>query len=221
MNSEKKARIMIAEDHPLFRKALRDLLRDDVSLDLVAETGDGREVVPMAVREGPDILLLDLNLPNLSGIECARQLRDSGCGAKIIVLTMHKEEEVFNRVMDEGVAGYVLKEAAVDVILESIHAVRNGDHYISPSLAHYLISRRGTQAALKREHPGFDDLTPTELKILRLISEEKTSKDIAALLFISEKTVENHRTNISNKLSLRGSNNLLKFAIAHRSILQV
>src|SRR4249919_3260209 len=109
MKQKTTTAIMIAEDHPLFRRALKELLEHDRSLELVAETGDGRQVPALVAQKQPDILLLDLNLPNLTGFECARQLRENGSEVKIIVLTMHKEEEMFNRVMDEGVYGYVLK----------------------------------------------------------------------------------------------------------------
>ncbi|HEV8539262.1 MAG TPA: response regulator transcription factor, partial [Bacteroidota bacterium] len=139
MKKTKPTAIIIAEDHPLYRKALCDLVRGNPDFDVVAETGDGRMVEALVEQFKPGILLLDLNLPGMSGLEIAQHLRDRHPEVKIVVLTMNNDEAVFNSVIDAGVSGYVLKESAVDIILECMRAVVGGDHYISPSLAHHLV----------------------------------------------------------------------------------
>jgi DNA-binding NarL/FixJ family response regulator len=136
---------------------------------------------------------------------------------RIVMLTMFKEEETFNRALDLGVLGFVLKENAVQDILDSLVAVAKGEHYLSPTISSYLVRRRGRAEVLAERKPGLDDLTKAERRILKLIAEKKTSREIAAELFISPRTVEAHRANISQKLGLRGSNSLLQFAIENRS----
>jgi two-component system response regulator DegU len=217
MNTQ--SRVYIAEDHPLFRKAVRDLLAEDASLSVVGESGNGNRVMDDLTRLRPDVLILDLNLPGLSGIELVRMIISGEIPVRIIVLTMREEEHVFNEVMDAGAHAYVLKDSSADVILEAVRAVVAGNHYISPTLGHYLIGRRRRTANLGEQYPGIALLTAAERRILRLIARERTSRQIAEELFISEKTVENHRMNICNKLGLHGSNSLLKFAIQQKDLL--
>ncbi len=209
--------IVIAEDHPLYRKALKDLLSGNSGMTVVGETGDGTQVMSLLRQLCPGVLILDLNLPGVSGLQLAQQICDEGLQVKIIALTMHNEEAMFNDVMDAGVHGYMLKESAVDSILDGITMVAAGEYYISPTLTSYLVNRHRRREALREQHPDLDLLTPTERKILKLVSQDRTSKQIAEQLFISEKTVQNHRMNICNKLHLHGSNGLLKFAIENRS----
>jgi two-component system response regulator DegU len=211
--------IYIAEDHPLFRKAVRDLLSADPQLRIAGESGDGSRVMAALRELRPEVLILDLNLPGATGLDLMRDINKEGLPVRVIALTMRDEENVFNEVMDAGAFGYVLKESSVDVILEAIRSVVGGEHYISPTLSHYLIERRRKSNNLKEQNPDLDLLTSTERKILHLIAREKTSQKIADELFISEKTVENHRMNICNKLHLHGSNSLLKFAIQNKSSL--
>ncbi len=214
-----KIRILIADDHPVFRKGLVDIISTDNRFLVVGETGDGAQVIKLVNEVTPTVLLLDLNMPGSNGLDIAESMRDLNIDTKIIVLTMHKEEAVFNRAMDLGVRGYVLKESAVNDILESIKAVVNDKYYISPMISKFLINRKNKSEAVLLENPGLKELTLSESKILKLISENKTSKEIADIMFISIRTVENHRMNICNKLRLHGSNALLKFAIENKSYL--
>jgi DNA-binding NarL/FixJ family response regulator len=165
----------------------------------------------------PDLAVLDVNLPGLSGLEVARKLQTKRCATRIIILTMYKEEETFNLALDLGVKGFVLKENAVQDILASLVTVAAGGHYLSPSISGYLVRRRGRAEELAAHKPGLDDLTKAERRVLKLIAEKKTSREIAAELFISPRTVEAHRANISAKLDLRGSHSLLQFALENRS----
>jgi DNA-binding NarL/FixJ family response regulator len=163
--------------------------------------------------------VLDVNLPKLSGLEIARKLQGKKISTRLIILTMHKEEELINRALDFGVNGFVLKENAVEDIIEAIETVAAGGHYLSPSVSGFLVRRRSRAEALAAKKPGLEDLTKAERKILKLVAEKKTSKEIAAELFISPRTVEAHRANICQKLELTGSHSLLQFALENRSSL--
>lgn len=210
-------RVLIVDDHPLFRKGLRQVIESDPRFQLVGETGDAETALRLVQEKKPEVAVLDVNLPGLSGLEMARRLRGKPSAVALIILTMHKEEEIFNRALDLGVKGFVLKENAVDEILKAIAAVAGGEHYLSSTISGYLVRRRGRAEALAARKPGLDDLTKAERRILKLIAEKKTSRQIAAELFISPRTVEAHRANICAKLELRGSHSLLQFALENRS----
>ena len=214
-----RVKVLIVDDHPLFRKGLRQVVETDQRFELVAEAGDGETALQLIDEKKPDIAVLDVNLPGLSGLEVARSLLAKRLPTRIIVLTMHKDEETFNHALDLGVKGFVLKENAVQDILNSLAAVAAGEHYLSPSISGYLVRRRGRAEALADKKPGLDDLTKAERRILKHIAEKKTSREIAAELFISPRTVEAHRANICAKLELRGSHSLLQFALENRSSL--
>ncbi|HTY89249.1 MAG TPA: response regulator transcription factor [Candidatus Acidoferrum sp.] len=214
-----KTKVLIVDDHPLFRSGLRQAILSDSRFELVGESGDGEAALRLIQEKKPDVTVLDVNLPRLSGLDIARCLKEKRAAARIVMLTMHKEEEIFNRALDFGVKGFVLKENAVEEIVKAIGAVANGDHYLSPSLSGYLVRRRGRAEALAAQKPGLDDLTKAERRILKLIAENKTSRQIGAELFVSPRTVEAHRANICAKLQLRGSHRLLQFALENRSSL--
>jgi DNA-binding NarL/FixJ family response regulator len=165
------------------------------------------------------VAVLDVNLPGLCGLEIARKLQTKRLPTRIIMLTMHKDEETCNRALDFGARGFVLKENAVEEILKAIAAVTDGEHYLSSTISGYLVRRRNRAEALAAKKPGLDDLTKAERRILKLIAGKKTSREIGAELFISPRTVEAHRANISAKLELTGSHSLLQFALENRSAL--
>ena len=210
---------MIVDDHPLFRSGLRQVVESDPRFELIGEAGDGGVALKMIREKQPDVAVLDVNLPGLTGLEIALRLKGLRLPVKLIMLTMHKEEEIFNRALDLDVKGFVLKENAADEILKAIAAVAGGEHYLSSSISGYLVRRRGRAEALAAQKPGLDDLTTAERRILKLVAEKKTSRQIGAELFISPRTVEAHRANICSKLELRGSHSLLQFALENRSSL--
>jgi DNA-binding NarL/FixJ family response regulator len=214
-----RIKVVIVDDHPLFRRGLREVVEADARFDLIAEAGDGTTALQLIQEQKPDVAALDVNLPGLSGLEIARKLQGKRLPTRIIILTMYKDEETFNRAMDFGVKGFVLKENAVEDILNGIAAVAKGEHYLSPSISGYLVRRRGRADALAAKKPGLEDLTKAERRILKLVAENKTSRQIAAELFISTRTVEAHRANISAKLELSGSHSLLLFALENRDAL--
>ena len=214
-----RTKVLIVDDHPLFRGGLRQVILDDGRFELVGETGDGEEALRLIQEKKPDVAVLDVKLPGLTGLEVARKLQEKRSRTRVIMLTMHREEELFNRALDSGAMGFVLKENAVEEIVKAIVAVAGGEHYLSSTISGYLVRRRHRAESLAKEKPGLDDLTKAELRILKLISMKKTSREIGTELFISPRTVEAHRANICSKLGLRGSHSLLQFALENRSSL--
>jgi len=214
-----RIKVLIVDDHPLFRQGLRQVVDADERFELIGEAGDGLSALQLILEKKPDIAVLDVNMPGLSGLEVARKLQGKRLPTQIVILTMYKEEETFNRAVELGVKGFVLKENAVLDILNSLLAVAAGEHYLSPSISGYLVRRRGRAEKHALKKPGLEDLTTAERRILKLIAEKKTSRQIATELFISPRTVEAHRANICTKLDLRGSHSLLQFALENRAAL--
>jgi DNA-binding NarL/FixJ family response regulator len=215
MNSE--TRVIIADDHPIFRRGLRAVIETDAQIKVMAEAGDGEAALACIRQHAPDIAILDLDMPVKDGFAVTREIRESKPSVKVIILTMHDKESLFNAALDLGVKGFVLKDSAMPEIIDCIKAVMSGRNYISPQLSTYLIGRGNRRAALAQETPTLKDLTPAEQHILKLIADEKTSRQIADTLHISIRTVDRHRANICDKLNLHGSNALVKFAVAHKS----
>ena len=212
-----RTKVLIVDDHPLFRSGLRQVIQSDPRFELVGEAGDGETAWRLIQEKKPDVAVLDVNLPGLTGLEVARKVQAGKTRVRIIILTMHKEEVLINRALDFGVNGFVLKENAAENILEAIVTVAAGGHYLSPAVSGHLVRRRSRAETLAAQKPGLDDLTKAERRILKHIAEKKTSREIAAELFISPRTVEAHRANICAKLELTGSHSLLQFALENRS----
>jgi DNA-binding NarL/FixJ family response regulator len=200
-------RLVVADDHPIVRQGLRQVIEKDPGLKIVAEAGDGQTALDQIKATLPDVVILDIDMPVLNGFDVARALAGLRLPVKVIFLTVHCEEEFFNEALNLGVNGYVLKDSAVTDIASCIRAVAAGQNYVSPALTAYLFRQR--QREPQPQRTGIDILTPTERQILRLIAEYKTSKEIAAALFISPHTVQTHRKNICVKLELEGGKNPL------------
>ncbi|HZZ59290.1 MAG TPA: response regulator transcription factor [Opitutaceae bacterium] len=211
--------LVVVDDHPLFRQGLKQLIERAGQCTIAGEAGDGPAGLQLILAVKPDIAILDLSLPGLSGLDIAQQVQQAGLRTRVIILTMHKEEETFNRAMDLGVMGFVLKENAVEDIAKCVAAVARGEHYLSPSISSYLVRRHTRAEELASHRPGLETLTKAERRILRMVAEKKTSPQIAAELFISPRTVEAHRANVCAKLGLHGSHSLLLFALENRSSL--
>lgn len=210
-------KIIIADDHPIFRGGLKQIISSEKSIEIIGEADNGDKALEIINELKPDIAVLDIDMPKKTGLEVLRNLKDSK--TKIIFLTMYAEEDIFDEAMNLGIKGYVLKDSAVSDIIECIISVSNDNYYISPSVSNLLVNRRTKTKSLIKKNPELENLTKTEKNIIRFISENKTSKEIAEILFLSPRTVENHRANISNKLGLKGSHSLLKFAIENKSSL--
>jgi DNA-binding NarL/FixJ family response regulator len=205
-------RLVIADDHPIVRQGLRQIIETDPSLKIVAEVGDGAAALEKIRETGATIAILDVNMPHYDGFTVLREVRRAGLPTAVIFLTMHNDESSFNLAMDIGAQGYVLKESAINEIIACIKTVDAGRHYISPQLTTYLINRSQRTTASADASP-VQQLTATERRLLKLLAEYKTSKEIADELCISIRTVNNHRARISDKLGLQGSHALLKFAV--------
>jgi DNA-binding NarL/FixJ family response regulator len=212
-----KTRIVIADDHPIFRQGLRQIIERDPTLTVVGEAEDGAAALSLIQTERPDLAILDVDMPTLDGFRVARALAASRLDVPLIFLTMHMDEGLFNEALDLNARGYVLKDTAISDLLQCVRAVLAGGNFISAQLTSLLLKRRNAGAGLLRQNPGLGDLTPTERRVLMLIADDKTNREIAEEMFISVRTVESHRANISQKLDLRGAHALLKFALAHKS----
>lgn len=212
-------RVLLADDHPIFREGLRSALHAVSDVRIVAEAEDGVAAVDAIRRHQPDVAVLDLQMPGLSGIEVASQVLAETPDARLVLLTAHDDEALVRKALDTGLRGYILKDAAVREILGCVRQVHAGQHYVSPRLSSFLVRRRGQANALDAR-PGMAALTATERRVLTHVAKGMTSREIGAALFVSPRTVENHRASIAQKLDLRGPNALIAFAVAHRSELE-
>jgi DNA-binding NarL/FixJ family response regulator len=205
--------ILIADDHPIVRSGLRSVLETSPGLTVVHEAENGDSALQLIRQSKPDVAILDVEMPVMDGFAVARAVRDEAIAVNVIIVTMHNDEQTFNKAMDIGIHGFVLKENAVADIVSAIHSVMEGKHYISPSLTEYLMQRARPSVTTTS---AINDLTPAEKNILKLIAEQKTTKTIADELFFSPSTVEKHRSNICTKLDLHGAYALLKFAMENK-----
>jgi DNA-binding NarL/FixJ family response regulator len=193
--------IITADDHPLLLKGLNDFLLEK-NFNIIGSATDGREAYNLIVQEKPDIAILDIQMPFMSGIEIAQKCKNNNLDTKIILITFHKEKGLFDKAKKLNIFGYILKEFAIEEIETCLQTVSEGAHYLSPKINPLIKSNHTENGAIEK-------LTPSEKKIIKLIAENKTNKEIAALLFISPRTVEKHRSNIISKLDLDHKTNSL------------
>jgi len=210
-------RIIIADDHPIVRQGLRQVIERDPQFRILAEAGNGLEALEYIEKQQPDVVVLDIDMPYLHGFDVMRKIKALGLAVEIIFLTMHREEDFFNEAISLGAKGYVLKDSAVADIVLAIKAVVAGEHFTSPALTSYLINRSfSRQRPLAPNVPSVNDLTPTERRVLEMLADYKSSREIGEALGISYRTVQTHRTNICQKLDLQGNHALMRFALAHK-----
>lgn len=214
---EHEIRIILADDHPLLRRGLRSAMEGDPGLRVVAEVADGEAAVAEIQRLKPAIAVLDVDMPKLDGLAAAREIRKKKLPVELIFLTVHAEEDMFHAAMDLGAKGYVLKDSALVEIVKALRAVAAGEYYVTPSVAAYAFQRNRRARDFEKRQPGMETLTPTERRVLAMVADGHSSKSIAGELFIHYRTVESHRNNICQKLSLHGPNALFKFALQHKS----
>ena len=209
--------IVIADDHPLFRRGLREVLEPEPAFRVIGEAADGSSALMLIEQLHPDIALLDINMPQVGGLDVAAGVRERGLGCAIVLLTMHREPAMFRRALDLGARGYVLKDAAVLEIVACLHMVAAGRAYISPALSSELLERRTARNA--PQFRAIAALTPAEQPILQLIARGLTSAEIAQRLGKSVKTIENQRAHICQKMGLSGPQALLRFALENKALL--
>ena len=196
-----KISLMIADDHVLMRQGLKQLLELEEDIAVIAQSGDGEETVKKALEYNPDVILLDINMPSMNGIEVLRRLKDLGTMSKIIMLTIHEDKEYLFETMKIGADGYVLKDSDADSLIKAIRDVNMGKTYIQPSIASMLVEGLEEKDSNK-ELDKIRQLTKREYEVLSLIAGGLSNKDIADKLFISEKTVKNHVSSIFKKLDV-------------------
>ena len=205
-----ETKVVIADDHPLFRKGLREVIDEEAGVVVVGEAGNGREALELIRRHKPHVAIVDLEMPQLDGFAVMRAVREEQLPTRVVMLTMHKDEIMLREAIDLGASGYVLKHSAAAEVMDSIRAVAAGETYVSPAMSSLLMRGRDALA----------ELTPTERRILSMIAEFRTSKEIAGQLSVSFRTVETHRNNICTKLGLEGKHSLLKFATENKAKIQ-
>ncbi len=211
-----KTKIFISDDHPLFRDGLKTTIAACKEFELIGESGNGRESLEFIFAKLPEIAILDIELPDISGIEIAKKIHEKKLPVKIVFLTLHRDRLLLENALKYGAAGYLLKENSSEEIITCLKEVRNGNFYLSTYLSNIVVNKI---SGVNYENERLQQLTNSEKRILKLISENQTSAQIAEALHISIKTVENHRKNICDKLDLHGSHALLKYAIENKNYL--
>ena len=207
--------IVLADDHPVVRKGLKLSIEEDAKLKIVAEAGDGEAALDLIKKLKPQLAILDIDMPKLGGLGVAKEVARLGLTTRIIFLSFHRDEDFFRAAIDMGGKGYLLKDSAMEEIVTAIHTVIAGQVYMSSAIALQLLQGAGSPGE-SQDGSIISDLTPSERRILLLIADGLSSKEIGAELSIHYRTVENHRTNICRKLGIEGANALLRFAVQHK-----
>ncbi|MEO8513860.1 MAG: response regulator transcription factor [Ignavibacteria bacterium] len=210
-----KIKLIIADDHHIFRKGILSIASEDENIEILGEAANGEEALKLIEEKKPDIAILDIDMPFLSGLDVARKVKEQKINTKIVILTIHKDKEYFDEALELDIKAYVLKESIANDLIDCIRQVAAGEYYISASISGYLVEKNKTTPRQNE----LDKLTPAEKEILKLIALNKTSAQIADELFRSVRTIENHRNNICNKLGLKGPHALLLYAIQYKSVL--
>jgi DNA-binding NarL/FixJ family response regulator len=203
-------RVLIADDHGIVRSGLRLLLERQPDIEVIGEAADGAEAREMAIRERPDLAVLDVRMPKLTGLQVTRELKKQAPEVSVLILSMHDDERYLFEALKAGASGYVLKTQADTDLVEAIRAVERGEPFLTPAAQQALIKdvlERG------RESDSEEELTPREEEIVKLVAEAHTTREIAEILHLSEKTVENHRGNAMRKLGMRDRVELVRYAI--------
>jgi DNA-binding NarL/FixJ family response regulator len=204
-------RIILADDHALFRSGVRRILEEVPGVEVVGEAADGMGLLALLKEMTPDLVILDISMPRLRGLEAIQEIKTSHPQVQVLILTMHKDEEYLSYALGAGAAGFILKQDADPELLEALTTIRRGKTYLSPAISEVvpdLLRRRQKPDGTPKEV-----LTHREREILTLLADGKSSKEIGELLFISLRTVQNHRANIMRKLKVKRTTDLIKYAV--------
>jgi DNA-binding NarL/FixJ family response regulator len=201
-------RVLIADDHGIVRSGLRMLLENQPDVDVIAEAGDGAEARDLAIRERPDLAILDVKMPKLTGLQATREIKEQAPEVAVLILSMYDDERYLFEALKAGASGYVLKAQADTELLDAIHAVERGEPFLTPEAQRALIKDVLGEGSVRDE-----ELTPREQEVVKLVAEAHTNKQIAEILHLAEKTVENHRSNAMRKLGMRDRVELVRYAI--------
>jgi two-component system response regulator NreC len=205
--TKKKIRVMLVEDHRIVREGLRALLGGNDCIELVGEAGDGRDAVRKAAALNPDVVVMDILLPELNGIDATRQIAKNHPGTGVVLLSMCADRDYIDSAISAGAGGYILKGEGISELVKAIEAVARGEAFFSPPVAKIILEE------IRPRAPCREDLTAREREVLQLIAEGKTSSEAAGILGISVKTAEGHRTNIMSKLDIHNVAGLIRYAI--------
>jgi two-component system response regulator NreC len=206
-------RILLADDHVVMRRGIRALLERRPEFQVVAEAGDGREALQLTEVHSPHVVVADIAMPNLNGIEAARQIAQRWPQTAIVILSMHSDESYVLRALKAGARGYLLKDSPESDLIQAILAVHAGKAFFSPSISKLLVEDYMRQLQQRGSDDSYELLTSREREVLQLLAEGKSNKDVAAMLNLSLHTVETHRSNILQKLNLHGTPELILYAI--------
>ena len=210
--------VLIAEDHLMVRAGIRALLEKAGDIHVVGEASNGQEAVELVEKHSPDVLIMDIMMPRLNGIQAAENIRKLKLSTRILLLSMYSDEALIYQALQSGVKGYVLKSSVGDELLWAVRAVASGKTYLSSQVSEIMVENAVNPHAHGQKHDPLSNISPREKEILQLIAEEHTSSEIAKLLFISEKTVEKHRTSLMEKLNVRNLAGLVRLAIKYRLV---
>jgi len=214
MDPVSKKSIVIIDDHPLFREGLKSIIARARQFDVAGEAGDARKGLDVVKKHSPDLVIVDISLPDKSGIEVARAIRGRFPGTRIIIVSMHSKIDYIVEAFQAGATGYIVKESASDRLILGLETVLSGEYYLDSSISHAVVEKL-LKEPLKNtrvEDADYGSLTPREQEVMRLLAEGFTVKEIADKLYISPKTVENHRSNLMRKLGLRNAIELARYA---------
>ena len=209
----KKIRLLLVDDHAVVRSGLRMLLANEDDVEIAGEAGNAREAIAQVEALKPAVVLMDIGLPDMSGIEATREIRKLHPEVAIVALTIHEDEEYFFKMLEAGAKGYVPKRAAPEELLTAIRAAANDEVYLYPSMAKLLVRDYLSQDNAAEQKNALNELTEREHEVLAYLAEGKSNDEIAELLFISPKTVSRHRENIMQKLNLHSRSELVRYAI--------
>lgn len=208
-----KQRILIAEDHTILREGLRSMLSADPEIEIVGEASNGLDVIKLAATLSPNLILMDISMPGMTGIEAIMEIKKRNRDIRVLALTVHKTEEYIREALQAGADGYVLKDATYAELMMAVKAVLNGKTYLSPAISDQVVNVYLSGGRNSQPQSPWESLTHREREVLKLIAEGHTNKLIAGYLFLSVKTVEKHRSNLMRKLDIHNSSSLTAFAI--------
>ena len=211
-------RVLIAEDHLMVRAGIRALLEREADIHVTGEAANGQEAVEMTEELNPDVLVMDIMMPRMNGIQAAENIRDLKLSTHILILSMYADEGLVHQALQYGAKGYVLKSSVSDELIRAVHAIANGQTYLSNSISETVAESAIHSNTSRQKDDLLSNLSPREKEILQLIAEEHTSAEIAQLLFISEKTVEKHRAKLMEKLNVRNVAGLVRLAVKYRLV---
>ncbi|HET8911659.1 MAG TPA: response regulator transcription factor [Ktedonobacteraceae bacterium] len=206
-------RILIVDDHTILRAGLKMMLNAQPDMEVVGEAQDGRQALHEVQRLQPDVILMDITMPDMNGIEATRQIKKIQPEAKVLILTMHENDEYVFQALRAGSSGYLLKEAADTELISALHVIQNGQFYLSPAAQSVMVGDYLQRVRIGEEKDSYSTLTEREREILKLVAEGHTNNQIAERLVISPKTVDTHRTHIMDKLNLHSRAELVKYAM--------